>query len=77
NPFNPQTTIRYQLAEESKVIIDIFNVNGRHVATLFNARQKAGYHQIHFNASALPSGIYYYRLKTLRHNAFGKMILVK
>ena len=77
NPFNPQTTIRYQLAEESKVIIDIFNVNGRHVATLFNARQKAGYHQIHFNASALPSGIYYYRLKTRRHNAFGKMILVK
>ncbi len=77
NPFNPQTTIRYQLAQTSKVQIDIYTLNGQHVTTLLHTRQKAGIHRVTFNASELPSGVYYYRLKTNKHRAFGKMILVK
>ncbi len=77
NPFNPTTTIRYQLAERSIVTIDLFNVNGRLIERLFSGSQSAGVHNFKVNASALASGVYYYRVKTLKHAAYGKMILLK
>ncbi len=77
NPFNPSTTIRYQLGSPTRVTIDLFTVDGRFVRTLFDGIQKEGYHKVAVQASHWASGIYYYRLKTRRHTAFGKMILLK
>ncbi len=77
NPFNPATTIRYQLEKKSRVKIDLFTVNGRFVGALFNDIQNAGYHEVEIDASDLPSGIYYYRVQTKTHTAWGRMTLVK
>lgn len=63
NPFNPSTTIAYQLPVASDVSLKVYDVLGREVATLVNARQEAGRYQIPFNASNLASGIYLYRLQ--------------
>ena len=77
NPFNPSTAIRYNLNNQSRVKIDLFNVKGQFITTLLNQKQKAGYHEVLFKADHLPSGTYYYRLKTEEHTAFGKMLLIK
>jgi subtilisin family serine protease len=63
NPFNPSTTIRYELADNSLVTIKVYDVIGQEVATLINnEQQQSGVHDVRFNASSLASGIYYYRL---------------
>lgn len=84
NPFNPTTTIAYQLASLSDVKLEVFDVLGRKVATLVNARQTAGAYSVNFNAAAFASGVYFYRLQTGgATNGTGsfvetkKMILVK
>lgn len=65
NPFNPSTTIRYAVPNESKVSISIFNLLGQEVATLVNDIKPAGYHEVQFNASALSSGVYLYRINAV------------
>ncbi len=77
NPFNPATTITYQLASLSDVKLEVFDVLGRKVATLVNARQSAGVHSVTFNASNLASGIYFYRLQAGSFLETKKMMLVK
>jgi ligand-binding sensor domain-containing protein len=77
NPFNPATTIRYAIPEAGLLNITIFNVLGQKVKTLFNSEQSAGSHQIEFNASNLPSGIYFYRLSSGDFSETKKMILLK
>ncbi|MFI5236399.1 MAG: S8 family serine peptidase [Ignavibacteriales bacterium] len=62
NPFNPSTIIGFSLPQTSSVVIDIFNVVGEQVATVINQTLEAGYHNINFNASSLPSGTYIYKL---------------
>ncbi|WP_138431952.1 T9SS type A sorting domain-containing protein [Fodinibius saliphilus] len=62
NPFNPTTTIRYQLPDQMRVKVTIFNVLGRKVATLANEVQKAGQHDLQWNASNMASGLYFYRV---------------
>jgi hypothetical protein len=63
NPFNPSTTIRYALPYRSHVALTVFNTLGQKVAELINADIDAGYHEIHFNASNLASGVYFYRIQ--------------
>jgi hypothetical protein len=63
NPFNPSTTIRYGLPHASAVHLTVFNTLGQHVATLVQEEQESGYHEVKFDASTLPSGVYYYRLQ--------------
>jgi hypothetical protein len=63
NPFNPSTTIHYQLSELSDININIYDLQGKHVASLLNQKQEAGQHQIIWNASSYPSGIYICTLK--------------
>jgi endonuclease/exonuclease/phosphatase family metal-dependent hydrolase/uncharacterized protein YdeI (BOF family) len=77
NPFNPTTTISYEIASMSDVKLDVFDVLGRTVATLVNSRQAAGKYSVHFNASALSSGMYFYRLQAGTFVATKKMLLVK
>jgi hypothetical protein len=63
NPFNPSTIIRYGLPQRSQVSLSVFNTLGQKVAELINADIDAGYHEIHFNASNLASGVYFYRIQ--------------
>jgi len=77
NPFNPATTIKYQLPKAGFVTLKIFDVLGREVTTLVNQYQFAGRFSVDFNASKLSSGVYIYELKTPDYNSCKKMILIK
>lgn len=77
NPFNPSTTIRFALPENSKVILEVYNVLGEKVKTLINDELKAGYHSVNFDARELTSGVYFYRFETTKWKDVKKMVLVK
>lgn len=77
NPFNPSTTINYDLPKASVVKLTVFDILGRKVATLANERKEAGYHQVVFNAQALASGVYLYRLEAGNNIFVKKLTLIK
>lgn len=77
NPFNPVTIIRYDLPESAQVRLDVFSITGQRVATLVNERQASGAHQVPFDASALSSGIYIYRLQAGSYVSSRQMTLIK
>ena len=77
NPFNPSTTIKYDLPKESQVQLKIYDIVGREVATLVNGKQKAGNYSVNFNASKLASGVYIYRIIAGNFVRSHKMILLK
>jgi hypothetical protein len=62
NPFNPSTTIAYDLSEEAMVRLSVFNTLGQEVTRLVDGVETAGYKFVMFDASALPSGVYFYRM---------------
>ncbi len=77
NPFNPATTLSFSLPEIAKVTLNVFDVQGRLVATLVNGLREAGQHQVTFDGSNLSSGVYLYTLQAGSHSATGKMVLMK
>jgi hypothetical protein len=77
NPFNPNTNIRYTLGQAGFVTLRVYDLNGRAVATLVDGAQEAGLHTAAFDASALASGIYVYRLDAEGFSAASKMVLMK
>jgi len=77
NPFNPTTTIRYQIASQTKVVISVFDVAGRRVSTLVNEQQPTGVYTIQFDGSHLASGIYFLRFQTGSFVDVQKMTLIK
>jgi hypothetical protein len=77
NPFNPSTTIRFGLPDAEKVLLQVFDVNGQLVSTLFDGYLEAGYHSVDFNAQQLSSGIYLYKLTTNSFTSVKRMLLVK
>jgi beta-glucosidase len=77
NPFNPNTTITYDLPEYSHVSISLFNMLGQEVEEIINQSQQAGRYSIQFDGSNLPSGIYYYRLNAGKYVSVKKMLLLK
>jgi hypothetical protein len=78
NPFNPQTTIEFDLVNNSFVTLKVFDMIGREVATLVNQYMKTGNYKFDFNAGAeLPTGIYIYRLEADGIALTKKMILLK
>lgn len=77
NPFNPNTRIEYQIPQESYVTLKIYNALGQEIKTLVNRKQNPGVFHAEFNASYLPSGIYFYRLTTDNFSEMKKMILQK
>ncbi len=77
NPFNPTTTIAYQLPKKSHVLLKIYNTLGEEVATLVNEGKEPGYYNVSFNAANLPSGLYLYKLTAGNFTKVGKMMLLK
>ncbi len=77
NPFNPNTTISYTLKQSTSVKLTVYDRLGREVKTLVDEQQSAGTHSVEFNASNLPSGIYFYRIRTPEKTEVRKMILAK
>ncbi len=77
NPFNPVTTISFTLQENTHVKLTVYDRLGREVRTLIDESKNAGTHTTEFNASGLPSGIYFYRIKTDSKTEVRKMILTK
>ncbi len=77
NPFNPTTTIGYDLAQAGQVTLAVYNLMGQHVATLVNGTETGGRHSVAFDATGLPSGMYVYRLEANGFSAMQKMVLLK
>ncbi len=77
NPFNPVTMINYELPFDSKVTIRIYDITGRETATIVNDQMTAGYHSTVFNATNLPSGVYFYRVSAGQFEAVKRMMLIK
>jgi hypothetical protein len=77
NPFNPTTTINYQLPLSSYVVLKVYDVLGREVMTLVNAHQDAGLHSAIFKPANLPSGVYFYQLNAGGFVETKKMLLEK
>jgi hypothetical protein len=77
NPFNPTTTISYQIPKNEFVTIRIYDMTGREVANLVNETKTAGTYNVTWNASGLSSGIYFYKLQAGSFTEVKKMTLVK
>jgi photosystem II stability/assembly factor-like uncharacterized protein len=77
NPFNPKTIINYQLPKPGYILLRIYDVLGNEVATLVNEKQNPGKYKAEFDATNLPSGIYYYRITSDNFSLTRKMVLVK
>lgn len=82
NPFNPTTNIQYQLPENSKVMLAVYNIRGEQVATLVNSVQPTGYYQINWDGKnqfghSVSSGVYFYRIHAESRNSNRSMTQVK
>lgn len=77
NPFNPVTTLNFTLPEESQVELNVYDLSGRAVASLFSGWCEAGTYNVRFEGYNLPSGVYIYHLEAGKYLGTGKIILMK
>ena len=82
NPFNPETTIMFSLATDSRVKIDVYDIRGRLVRSLVNNDYNAGVHSVIFNGldnngQNIGSGVYFYRMNADESSSIRRMILMK
>lgn len=77
NPFNPVTRIRFNIKNSEFTELKIFDMLGREVKTLVSESLAAGEYEYSFNASSLPSGVYFYRLNAGNYSMTRKMVLIK
>lgn len=77
NPFNPETNIGYQLPNSGQVRLSVYNLLGVEVAVLVDEFQSAGTYNIRFNATALQSGVYLYKIKMGNTTLTRKMTYLK
>lgn len=77
NPFNPVTNIKFNIPKSSQVSIIIYDLLGREITQLLNEQLTAGSYSVDWDASAYPSGVYFYKLQTENFTETKKMVLVK
>jgi len=77
NPFNASTTIHYQLPVDAHIKLEVYNTLGERVATLVDESQQAGYKSVIWDASAVSSGLYFYKLTAGDFTETRRMMLVK
>ena len=82
NPFNPATTFWLEIPLAGRVVLDLFDIRGRHLANLLDESRPAGRSQLRFDAQsigdgALPSGVYFARLQTIRSSTVHRVTLLK
>ncbi len=77
NPFNPQTTIRFELQTESNVTVTIFDALGRKITDILNTKKESGYHEINWKTSELPSGVYIVQLQNNNLTFHKRMLLLR
>jgi len=84
NPFNPTTKIKYTIpnvgrseASPNKVMLKVYDILGREVATLVNEEKPPGNYEVEFNGTNLPSGVYFYRIKAGSFIQTRKMVLLR
>jgi hypothetical protein len=77
NPFNPATTIQFDIPEASFVTLKLYNILGQEVAMLVNEKKDAGKYQVIFDGSKLSSGVYFYRLTASDFIKTKKLLLMK
>jgi hypothetical protein len=77
NPFNPDTRITFELPRSGLVTLKVYDILGREVAILENKEKPSGIHVVHWNALAMPSGVYFYKLQAGNHVETKIMTLIK
>jgi hypothetical protein len=77
NPFNPNTSLKYEIGSQQFVTLKVYDLLGREVSTLVNEEKPAGRYEVKFNANMLSSGIYFYRLQAGSFIETKKMLLLK
>jgi hypothetical protein len=82
NPFNPSTTIEFAVPTSSNVSIEVYNILGQKVASLFNGYKSVGNHQVEWNASSFGSGVYFYKISAVsergdKFQSVKKLMLMK
>jgi hypothetical protein len=77
NPFNPSTTLRFELAAARRTTVRVFDAAGRRVATLLESDLPAGVHEIRFEPDDLASGVYFYRIEAAGIERTGRLVLLK
>ena len=77
NPFNPVSTINYSIGKEGHTKIIVYNIKGSRAAVLVDENKSAGSYSVQFNASSLPSGVYFYKLESGSYSDIKKLVLMK
>jgi hypothetical protein len=77
NPFNAETSIKFELSNSNLISLAIYNIEGKEVEKLAEGWQEAGSYEIKFDASNLPSGLYFARLKAENFEQTQKLLLIK
>ncbi len=77
NPFNPETTIQFELPMANTVKLTVYNMLGKEMYTLLNEYKEAGIYTVKLNASELPSGTYFYAITAGEYREVRKMVLIK
>jgi len=77
NPFNPTTKIRFIIPNNEFVTMNVYNILGKEITTIVSKELEAGEYEVEFNASTIPSGIYFYELNAGNNSLKKKMVLLR
>ena len=77
NPFNPTTKVEFKLPYDADIVLSAYDVNGREVGVIFEGFQVSGIHSYQWDASHLPSGVYYVSFQFDSHIESMKAVLMK
>ncbi len=77
NPFNAETVIRYAVKSRGNVSMKLYNIEGKEITSLFDGFQNAGTYELKYNASNLPSGVYFYKLSVNGFSQTKRMVMAK